>query len=82
MSDSGDIIQLDELALMMWTHLQAHLQDEPEPANGGEPLHLANERAQVHEEWTKELMAIRLMLGIRLIRLVEDQLGQKGAQPG
>lgn len=74
MTDSGDIIQLDDLAKMMLHHLQEHLKEEPEPPNGDEPAYLTAERAQLHEAWSRELQAIRLMLGIRLTSLALGQL--------
>jgi hypothetical protein len=38
--------------------------------------------SSLHYEWARSHQAIRLLLGIQLVNLAEDQLGQKGDDPG
>lgn len=48
----------------------------------GESRYLAEEMSSLHYEWARSHQAIRLLLGIQLVNLADDQLGQKGDDPG
>ena len=78
MSDSGDIIQLDSMALMMVKHLREHLTEEPPRPDEGCGRYEHEEMEALHYEWARSHQAIRLLLGIQLVNLAEDQLNQKG----
>ena len=82
MSDSGDIIQLDSMALMMLRHLKEHSAEEPPQPNGEEGRYEHEEMSSHHYEWARSHQAIRLLLGIQLVNLAEEQINQKGDGSG
>ena len=72
MSDSGDIIQLDNLSLMMIKHLRDHAAEEPEVPEEGRYEH--EEMSALHYEWSRTQQAIRLLIGVQLVSLALEQL--------
>jgi hypothetical protein len=70
------------MALMMLRHLREHGTEEPPLPMEGESRYMAEEMSSLHYEWARSHQAIRLLLGIQLVNLAEDQLGQKGDDPG
>lgn len=72
MSDSGDIIQLNDLTLLMLKHLREHAAEEPQVPEDGRYEH--EEAASAHYEWSRTQQAIRLLLGVQLVNLAEEQL--------
>lgn len=82
MSDSGDIIQLDSMALMMLNHLKEHCAEEPPRPQEDKSRYEHEEMSSAHYEWARTHQAIRLLLGVQLVNLAEDQLDQKGDVPG
>ncbi len=72
MNDSGDIIQLDSMALMLLKHLRDHETEEPVVPQEGRYEH--EEMAALHYEWARAHQAIRLLFGVQLVNLALDQL--------
>lgn len=67
------IIELDDLCLLMLKHLNAHNNEEPAVPDNGRYEH--EEAAAAHYEWSRAHQAIRLMLGIQLVKLATEQQG-------
>lgn len=74
MSDSGDIIQLDSMTLMMLQHLKDHAAEEPPRSNENHGRYEQEEMNALHYEWARTHQAIRLLLGVQLVSLAESQL--------
>ncbi len=75
--DQKLIIELDSMALMMLRHLRDHSAEEPPQPNGEEGRYEHEEMASLHYEWARTHQAIRLLLGIQLVNLATDQLGEE-----
>ena len=70
----GKVIELNDLCLKMIQHLKDHQAEEPEAPNGDDDRWIHEEKAALHYEWSRAHQAIRLMLGIQLVHLAEEQL--------
>lgn len=68
------LIELNDLAVMMFRHLHDVMQSEPPIATEGYPRHEAEEMATNHYEWARQRDAVRILLGIQLVNLGLDQL--------
>jgi hypothetical protein len=76
------VIELDNMALMMLKHLREHQGDEPPAPDYDGPRYQAEEMSARHYEWSRAHQAIRLLLGVQLVNLAEEQLDQEGDVPG
>lgn len=76
------LIELDSMSLMMLQHLREHAAEEPPQPGEEHGRYEQEEMAALHYEWARGHQAIRLLLGVQLVNLAEDQLVQGGDGPG
>jgi hypothetical protein len=70
--EKSHLVELDSMALMMLKQLRQHELDEPVVPEDGRYQH--EEMSALHYEWSRAHQAIRLLLGIQLVNLAEEQL--------
>lgn len=69
-----DRIDLDHTSRMLVEYLHATLAAEPPEADAEtQAPHELSERARVHDEWERQVAAVRLLLGARLVNACIDQ---------
>jgi hypothetical protein len=68
------MVELDDLAEMMLKRFKELEAEQPPLPTGGEPRHLAEEMATAHYEWSRQRDAMRILLGVQLVKLTLEQL--------
>lgn len=68
------VIELDDMSLMMLKHLNEHQDEEPPQPDETNGRYETEEMSARHYEWSRTHQAIRLLLGVQLVNLAEEQL--------
>lgn len=68
------VIELDQMSMMMLKQLRQHEVDEPPQPDETHSRYEAEEMTALHYEWSRTHQAIRLLVGVQLVNLANEQL--------